>query len=206
MDPVRAIELALRFTKDPSRVSRATFVSKMKDAKPTLRLIQGGRSHRLTQGIVHVVMAPREQPPFVVDATVVEEDTYLVLSADPRAGEAHPEHPIRVMTSLLEVEPREPGTILVRERSKLEFAAIVHDLDEEPSWREEWVVAALDRALDEAERRQLRALGLEMLGAVHGGLERPRFLQLLRQALQRLGPRSLERIWLIPPGSRSSPG
>jgi hypothetical protein len=181
-------------------------VSKKTEARPLLRLIQGGRSHRATQGVVHVVMAPREQPPFAIDATVVEEDTYLVLSADPRAGDPHPEHPIRVMTSLLEVEPRDPGTILVRDRFPLEIAAIVHDLDEEPSWREEWVIAALDRALEEAERRHLRSVGLELLGAIHGRLERPRFLQLLRQALQRIESRSLERIWLIPPGSRPSEG
>jgi hypothetical protein len=178
-------------------------VAKKTDAgRPTLRLIHGGRSSRPAQGVVHVVMAPREQPPFPVDAMVVEEDTYLVLSADPRAGEPHPEHPIRVMTSLLEVEPKEPGSILVRDRVPLELAAIVHDLDEEPSWREEWIVAALDRALAEAEKRQLRSLGLEMLGAIHGRLERPRFLQILRQALHRSSPRRLERIWLIPPGSR----
>jgi hypothetical protein len=169
------------------------------ESKPLLRLIQGGRSSRAAQGVVHVVMAPREQPPFAVDALVVEEDTYLVLSADPRTGEPHPDHPIRVMTSLLEVEPRDPGSIMVRDRFPLEFAAIVHDLDQEPSWREEWVIRALDRALLEAERRHLRSIGLEMLGAIHGRLERPRFLQLLRQALQRIDPRRLERIWLIPP-------
>jgi len=149
-------------------------------------------------------MAPREQPPFAIEAMVVEEDTYLVLSADPRAGEPHPEHPIRVMTSLLEVEPREPGTIFVRDRFPLEIAAIVHDLDQEPSWREEWVVSALDRAIAEAERRRLRSVGLEMLGAIHGRLERPRFLQLLRHALQRLNPSTLERVWLIPPAGRRS--
>lgn len=175
---------------------------KTEASRPPLRLIHGGRSNRTTQGVVHVVMASREQPPFAVDAIVVEEDTYLVLSADPRVGEPHPEHPIRVMTSLLEVEPKAPGTIVVRDRSPVEFAAIVHDLDQEPSWREEWIVSSLDRALAEAERRKLRSLGLEMLGAIHGKIERPRFLQLLRQALQRCDPRRLERIWLIPPASK----
>ena len=171
-------------------------------SRPTLRLIHGGRSKRKVQGAVHVVMAPREQPPFPIEAMVVEEDTYLVLSADPRVGEPHPEHPIRVMTALLEVEPREPGTLLVRDRVPLELAAIVHDLDEEPTWREEWIISALDCALAEAERRRFRAIGLEMLGAIHGRLARPRFLQILRQALQRADPRQLERIWLIPPGSK----
>jgi hypothetical protein len=175
---------------------------KTEATRPPLRLIHGGRSNRATQGVVHVVMAPRGQPPFPIDALVVEEDTYLVLSADARAGEPHPEHPIRVMTSLLEVEPKQPGTIVARDRAPLELAAIVHDLDEEPSWREEWIVSALDHALAEAERRQLRSLGLEMLGAIHGRLERPRFLQILRQALQRADPHRLERIWLIPPGSK----
>ena len=175
---------------------------KTEASRPPLRLIHGGRSSRATQGVVQVVMAPREQPPFAVDAIVVEEDTYLVLSADPRAGEPHPEHPIRVMTSLLEVEPKAPGTIVVRERAPLEFAAIVHDLDEEPSWREEWIVSSLDHALPKRSEGSSARSGLEMLGAIHGRIERPRFLQLLRQALQRCDPRRLERIWLIPPVSK----
>ncbi len=63
---------------------------KTEATRPPLRLIHGGRSNRTTQGVVHVVMAPREQPPFAVDAIVVEEDTYLVLSADPAPASRTP--------------------------------------------------------------------------------------------------------------------
>ena len=148
---------------------------------------------------VQVVMGPRAEPPFAIDALVREEDTFLVLSGEPEAQRPGSDHPIRLMTTLLDVEPHPLGSIVVRDRLPLEMLAIVHDLVEEPSWTEDWISDALLAVVKEAERRKLRTLGLEMLGTVHGTLQRPRFLQLLRQALRRSDPVSLERIWLIAP-------
>lgn len=148
---------------------------------------------------VHVFLGPRGDQPFPVDAVVLEEDTFLVLSAPPQPTEPQTEHPIRMMTALMEVEPRPPGSIVVRERTPVEILAIVHDLDSEPSWREEWIAEALDHVFAECERRRITHLGLEMLGTVHGSLQRPRFLQVLRRALARTESKTLERVWLIAP-------
>ena len=164
------------------------------------RVIRGGRNDEKDERErVHVIMGPRAEPPFAIDALVREEDTFLVLSGEPDAHGPGSDHPIRLMTALLDVEPHRPGSIVVRERSPLEMLAIVHDLAEEPSWTEGWISDALIAVIDEAEKRKLRTIGLEMLGTVHGKLQRPRFLQLLRQALRRSDPQSLERIWLIAP-------
>jgi hypothetical protein len=107
------------------------------------------------------------------------------------------EHPIRVMTEVRAAEPLVPGSVIAREGAPLHLLAIVHDLDQEPSWKEAWVKKALDGALEEAEARGLRTIGLPMIGSVHGSLSPERFMLLLRDVLQRFAPRTLERIWLI---------
>ena len=144
-------------------------------------------------------MGPRDEPPFAIDALVREEDTFLVLSGEPDPRGPGSEHPIRVMTALLDVEPQPPGTVLVRERVPLEMLAVVHDLSEDPTWREDWIAEAIRGVLAEAEARGLHLIGMEMLGTVHGRLERPRFIQILRGVLRQVKPRSLERVWLIAP-------
>ncbi|MGB6363143.1 MAG: hypothetical protein WBG64_10790, partial [Thermoanaerobaculia bacterium] len=73
-------------------------------------------------GGVRLVAAPAAQPPFPVDAVVVEEDTYLVLSAETDLR-IPGEHPLRVMTAAHELEPELPGSVLVRSGQPLELAA-----------------------------------------------------------------------------------
>ena len=130
------------------------------------------------------------------EAMVVEEDTCLVLST-PVDLFVTPEHPVRVMTEVHAASPLVPGSVVVRPGSPLRFLAVVHDLDQEPSCREAWVVSALDEVIEKAEARGLRAIGLPMIGTLHGDLSPERFVVLLRDALQRSAPTSLRRIWLI---------
>jgi hypothetical protein len=82
--------------------------------------------------------------------------------------------------------------------------AIIHDLNQEPSWKEEWVASALDGIFQEAESCKIRSLALPLLGTLHGSLERQRFLALLQDALERRSPRHLTRLWLVVPAGTSS--
>ena len=141
---------------------------------------------------------PGSDPPFPLDAVVVEEDTYLVLGAKPVAREMH-ESPERTLEEAESREPEIPGTVLVLEGSPLRLLAVVHDLDEEPSWREEWVASALVAVLQEAEARGIRSLSLPMLGTLYGSLEAQRFVELLREALGSTWLGRLENVWLVVP-------
>ncbi|UCC48909.1 MAG: hypothetical protein JSV41_01680 [Gemmatimonadota bacterium] len=145
-----------------------------------------------------IVAAPGSDPPFPLDAVVVEEDTYLVLGAEPVAKETH-EPPERTLEEAEAREPQIPGTVVVKEETPLRFLAVVHDLDEEPSWREEWVARALVAALQEAEARRIRSLSLPMLGTLHGSLETQRFVELLQEALASTWLGRLENVWLVAP-------
>jgi hypothetical protein len=113
-----------------------------------------------------------------------------------------PEPLIKVMARLIETRPKETGTVLVKGNNPLRFLAIVHDLNEEPTWREEWIESALEAVFQEAENRKLESIALPILGTKHGSLEKKRFFALLRSVLDRTSFPHPKRIWLvIPPGT-----
>jgi hypothetical protein len=168
--------------------------------RPRLRLVRGGHPE-ISVGCVRIVAAPEEPRPFEVDAVAFEEDTFLVLSADPVARD--PGEPlIKILTEAHEVEPASPGRVVVREGRPLHLLAVVHDLGRDPTWREEWVTAALEGILRECETREIGSLALPPIGTLHGTLRVERFVALLRDALRGPMPASLERVWLIAPGDR----
>lgn len=163
--------------------------------RPTLRLLPGGPPSLDWRGL-RIAAAPEDNPPFSVEAMAFEEDTFLVLSA-PTNLEAPAEHPVRLFTALWEAEPRRPGSVLAQAGRPLRLLAVVHDLEADPSWREEWIAQALAGLFAEAGRRRLRALGLQRLGCHHGHLPEERFAHLLAGALAESGRGPLERLWLI---------
>ena len=172
-----------------------------KGEKPRLKVIKGGLTDETFLGSLRIVAAPTKAPPFDVDAFAFEEDTFLVLSADTQVRD--PKVPLtRIMTRLIDTQPEIPGTVLVKGRRPLRFLAIVHDLNQEPSWKEEWIMHALYRVFQAAESRRLQSVALQMLGTVHGSLEKRRFAFLLRSAIDGMPFHHLKRLWLIvPPGT-----
>ena len=149
--------------------------------------------------LVRLVEAPEDNPPFSVDAIAVEEDTSLALSADITVRDPK-QHPIRLMTELYTERSNEPGGIVVKGNNPVRLMAIVHDFDQEPSCREEWIAASLDRIFEQCARCGFDSLGLERLGTKHGRISRGKFRQLLDAALRNAVPGKLRRIWVITAG------
>ncbi|MCK7466684.1 MAG: hypothetical protein MZU91_00090 [Desulfosudis oleivorans] len=46
------------------------------------------------------------------------------------------------MSDLIETQPRLPGTVLVQGTSPVRLLAIIHDFNEDPSWKEDWIKEA----------------------------------------------------------------
>ena len=172
--------------------------------RPNLKLIYGGIHFEMSLDGCRLVAAPKDNPPFSVEARVAEEDTFLVLSADPVVEE--PRESLETMIEQInEVKPEVPGSVLVRRRrnSPLEFLAIVHDLDLEPSWKEEWISGALDRVFREVAERKVRSIALPLLGTTHNSLAAERAATLLGGVMRQGLPEGLQHIWLIlPSGTR----
>ncbi len=133
-----------------------------------------------------------------VDAVALEEDTFLVLSADPTPRETH-ENPESLMRQVSTFEAQPLGSVVVTGKNPRQFLAIVHDLNQEPTCREEWVASALREIFHQAERLRTRRLALPMLGTVHGSLTPRRFVDLFEPALAESNVEHLERIWVVVP-------
>lgn len=168
------------------------------DMRSRFRLIQGGLRCQTSFGPIRIVAAPEDSPPFGIDALVVEEDTWLIMSAEPKIGEPE-EHPVRLMADLLKARPKSVGSVLVKGQNPMHFMAVVHDVNQDPTWREEWIESALKEIFRQAERRKLRAIGLPLLGTIHGKLANQRFGELLTRALVQTPFKHLRCLWLIAP-------
>jgi hypothetical protein len=156
-----------------------------------------GRAGRL--GPVHVVVAPEHAPPFSVDALAVEEDTHLLLSTDDGVIE-EPDEAFEELVAAASTTPANtPGSVLVRKTKPLQFLAIVHDIDCQPTWREEWIASAINGAIEEAEWRRVASLGLPLIGTRHGNVEIRRVALWLGRCLSRTTFRYLKRVWVIAP-------
>jgi hypothetical protein len=165
---------------------------------PTLRLIRGDLDRVLRIGNAVIQIAPLDRPPFAVDAVAVEQDTALVLDEEPQLYA--PGSSLSELGSEMEhfSEPA-PGSVVVQRGRPKRLYAIIHDLEQEPTWRSEWVLTALENLLRLAERQSLRAIAVPLLGCRFGKMESWRFIDLLCQALQQSPPSLRLKLWLIAP-------
>jgi hypothetical protein len=155
-----------------------------------------GRGGRL--GPVHVVVAPEHAPPFPIDASAVEEDTHLLLSSDGIVEE--PDETFEdIVTAASDHPGYTPGSVLVRKAEPLQFLTIVHDIDCQPTWREEWIASAINGAIEEAEWRRLESIAMPLIGTRHGKVEMRRVALWLGRCLSRTAFRHLKRVWVIAP-------
>ena len=161
-----------------------------------LRVLNGGLQIPPSYGHLRIVSAPGNSPPFKVDAMAYEEDTYLIMSAKPENA-PHEVHPLRLMAELENLTPETPGSVRVTGKNPLKFLAVIHDVDNVPTWREDWIDKALGSIFMEAEKRKIHALGLPILGTKHGNVKHARFARFLGRALRQTRFEFLCRLWLI---------
>jgi hypothetical protein len=169
-----------------------------KDPQPRLSLISDeyGRAGRL--GRLHVVAAPPQSPPFSVVAVAEEQDTHLLLSAESEVSDPG-ESLSMLIKEVQATPPNTPGNVLVRKAKPLRLLAIVHDVDGQPTWREEWIASALCAIVEEVEWRRLESVGIPLIGTRHGGIDPVRVATWLGRCLAGSKLRYLKRVWLIAP-------
>lgn len=144
------------------------------------------------------MVGPYNEPPFRVEAIVIEDDTYNVLSANPEFQASRTT--IReAMAGLEQIEPHPLGAIVVKPGRPLIFQAIVHDLSRDQSCSEASVRRALAAVFVEAERRALQSVALAPIGTRYRSLDEARFLGLFNETLATATCRSVEQVWLVVP-------
>lgn len=160
-----------------------------------LTVIPGGRDRQFIINSVTLQIAAESLHPLPADIRVFEEDTHLVLTVDP-VMRFTPEHPVRLMTRVMEAKPRTPGNIVV---NRTTWYAIIHDLDQDPTWRTEWIELAYRNALILAEEKGIHRLGLPLLGSVHGPFGRRASLAMLTELLHSCSLKRLHKILILVP-------
>jgi hypothetical protein len=173
-------------------------LNKKKNISAQLSVVRGGLQKEISYGSLRIVAATENHSPFSVEAVAFEEDTWLIMSADPKVCEPG-EHPIRLMTDLINTASIPIGSVLVKNGKPLKFLAVVHDVDQDPTWREAWIEKALLGIFREAEHRRLEAIAMPLLGTLHGRLQPTRFIHLLDRSLKQSPLKHLRRLWLITP-------
>lgn len=165
---------------------------------PNLRLISGDLARVVRIGNTRIQISPQDRPPFAVNAIAVEQDTALVLDEEPILYA--PSQSLNEFSSELEhlTEPL-PGSVLVKHGTPKRLIAIIHDLEQDPTLRPEWVVKALHNMMRLAERQPLQAIALPLLGTRYGQLDQRRFIELLCYILCKYPPASHLKLWLVAP-------
>ena len=139
--------------------------------------------------------------PSPVDAAVIEQDTQLLL--DPFSDIKHVPEPyaklIEQGMQSLKSNNVPPGSVLVRRGTPLKLLAVVHDINLEPSWREEWVAEALQEIFGIVAKRRLTSIAMPMLGTVHGRLAPQRFIDMLGKAYRGGDVSCLKHVWIFAP-------
>lgn len=144
---------------------------------------------------IRIVASAENEPPFPLDALTFEEDTNLLMSAD--GDIAPPRESIgELVADIAAFEPLEQGSVTARGLAPVRLLAIIHDIEKSPTWNEESVRNAMAGLLAKCETLDVSALGLPVLGGVHGTLPARRFAGLLRIALEQFPPKRLKRIWI----------
>ncbi len=163
-----------------------------------LQLISDDYGRSLIFSGVRITAAPEDQAPFPFAAVALEEDTNLLMSA--RAEICAPVESFgKLVEDMASFEPMKPGTVVAQSGSPVRLLAIIHDIEQSPTWKEAWIEQALLAVLKETDRRRLSSLCMPVLGSLHGGILVTRFASLLRLALEQRRPKRLRRIWALVP-------
>ena len=149
--------------------------------RPGLRLVRGGKGGGRPGPVRIMVATPDEAS--TADAVVLEEDTWLVLSAEPKVT-IPTDHPIRIFTDLHKAQPLATGTVIECQGRPMTLMAVVYDFGAEPCCRSEWVAAALSGILRICRERGLRSILLPLLGVRHGRMRPEAVLSLLVRAIR----------------------
>jgi len=168
------------------------------EMKPRLQILPGYKGRPIRLGSILVTPATTHEPPFPVQASVLEEDTWRLLSA-PNVAVPQEEHPVRLMTDLVDDRPALPGKVLIQ---SARWLAIVHDVERTPTCREIWVRSALKRVLELTAQRHYHSLALPLLGSVYGCLDWRRSLTLVIESLNNAVVfEPTLRMWLLGPAA-----
>ncbi len=167
-----------------------------------MKLVWDAQQFKVQINGLDIYIAPEDCPPFSVKAIVEEQDTSLVLEPSDEIPEYSDVRPLWYQANTQELQKvYHPGEVIVKSYNPIRLLAIVHDLDCEPSWKIDWIKAAIKNIFNLCAEKQLLSLALPILGAQYGKLKSAEFLKLLVSQLLLKPLDCPQRIWLLVPAN-----
>jgi hypothetical protein len=124
---------------------------------------------------------------------VQEEDTWRVLSSDISINEQRQQHPVRVMTDLLDQEPSRPGNVLIHGPH---WYAINYDLDQSPICQPQWLRESMSTILLKAEENNISSLCIPLPGVAHGHISLSDSVAIIIDVIQAHQPERPISLWI----------
>jgi hypothetical protein len=163
-----------------------------------MKLIWDCSLFKVTINYIEIHIAPDAQPPFPVIALVKEQDTSLVLEPDHVLHDPGDDKPLWYDSNKAELlKVHQPGDVLIKSFNPIQFLAIAHDLDQDPSWKAEWIEMTLVKIFELTGDKSLSAIGIPVLGAQFGHFELEEFISMLVRILNEYNFKYTLKIWLI---------
>jgi hypothetical protein len=158
----------------------------------------GSYTYAIFIGHLEFVIAPPELPPFKIDAIVEEQDTSLLLGVAPTIVEPNESYE-KLVSQMISQQPRSPGEVVVKGNHPVRLLAVVHNLELEPTWKEEWIANTLGHIFKESVNNKIKTVAMPVLGSIYGSLNYENFIELFRSALPPGNFTYPEKIWLSVP-------
>ena len=163
-----------------------------------MKLIWDSSQFKITINTIDIYIAPEDHAPFPVIALVEEQDTSLVLEPDNELRDPGDDKPLWYDSNKAELlATHQPGDVLIKSFNPMRFLAIVHDLDQTPSWKAEWIKIALSKVFAITESKSLSAIGIPVLGSQFGHFKLEQFISIFVDALKKQNFEYTLRIWLV---------
>jgi len=160
---------------------------------PYLKLVHSRQDSSTKPGGVEIYCGTdTTSSPFPIDVQVVEEDTWQVLSADNKALEID-EHPIRLMTSLIDQQPLSVGQLVIDGNR---WQAVIMDIDQDPVCRREWIIAVYQQIVEQVMTEHIGGISMPLLGVRHDCVSLEESMDILVNSIRCLHKDSSLRIWL----------
>ncbi len=151
-----------------------------------------------TIGEIKIAVAPIEYVPPSIDAIVEEQDTQLLMAVDTEIK--YPDDDFDTLINQMATgKTREPGQIIIKQEKPIRFQAIIYNINQEPSWKVEWIAFALKQLIEEINNYQIKTLAMPLLGTHHGKMAEEESIELLCASLATDQASLLEKLWLIAP-------
>ena len=157
------------------------------------KLVWDAQRPAYTQGNIKVHLCHEKYHLPETTVQVQEEDTWRVLSSEIAINEQREQHPVRVMTDLLDQERSRPGDVLIH---GINWYAINYDLDQHPICQPQWLRESMHTILLKAVEQNISSLCIPLPGVAHGHISLSDSVAIIMDVIQDFPSEQALLLWI----------